>query len=244
MKVNFYNLVHKAIRREFFRISVQFGKTDWNDSQGIRHIFEDFKQFSNLLQAQSKMEHSFFFPLIQQHLPQSAIKLEQDHSILEEMIQEVLAECSVLENNSPHTAQSWDSIYLNLNRCLSAYLIHLDQKEKNMVLLTEQCTQQELSFCLNSIFNNFSHSFLVKSTRYFLPALCLAEQIQLLNQFKFVLNASQYDQALLIAQSHLTAKEWDLLVQGLSTLSPGLRSQEGFRQNLGVQTTLFQLEHE
>jgi hypothetical protein len=72
------------------------------------------------------------------------------------------------------------ALYLEVNRFISAYLMHLDQEEAIiMPLLWEKCDHQTLLKPLQTLLANMSQQEMADSASYFLPAISPQEKAQI-----------------------------------------------------------------
>lgn len=172
-KVDFYTLIHKAIRRRLFLVSIQIGRTDFDEEESFSELRQEILSVIQLLKEHAHHEETYFHPLIVNALPE--VSLDSEHQHHEKSLQAIesrLTEISL----SPQKTELWLMLYSDFNIFIANYMQHLATEELIMPVLWQHYSQEELLKALQTMLQSFSEQYLKESMDYMLPALNFHEK--------------------------------------------------------------------
>lgn len=183
-RINYFQSIHKAIRRLLFLMSIELGCVDFTCNEALEKLYTQLNTLKSLLKSHAEQENSYFLSFIQQHLPQEAQEMAASHPEFEIRFEEItdLFETILKMNNPQSKLNTGYSFYVQFNHFIANYLGHLHHEEAViMPLLWEQLDDKVLFEPLQAFLSNMSKEALQTSLSYMMPAINPQEKDQMQN---------------------------------------------------------------
>jgi hypothetical protein len=128
-----YRDIHKGIRAELFALTLAAGRFDPSSETDRRALATHVGQVVTMLANHAHHEEAFVQPLLVEHLPELAERIEADHPVLEARIEDLLGRA---EDNVAATSDlRWRThqLYVETASFTSSYLAHQDFEERQVM---------------------------------------------------------------------------------------------------------------
>ncbi len=179
-RVNYYQSIHKTLRRLLFLFSIELGAADMTCDEHVKSLVQHYQRVKDYLEDHAMHEESYFHPFIQKHIPKECEDLEREHQAQDLVLQristlfdEVLKEKSSLQRQNC----GW-SLYLMVNQFIAGYLQHLEQEEAHiMPALWQKCDDKTLLEPMQAFIQSMTKEDFHSSKNDFLPAISPQEKV-------------------------------------------------------------------
>ena len=88
--IDLYSSVHKGQRLVFFKISSEAGTIDYADEKTVENLYRKLEAFREHMALHAKLEEKFIHPLLSERVPGGARRLEEDHRIMHQRLNELV----------------------------------------------------------------------------------------------------------------------------------------------------------
>ncbi|MBI2792654.1 MAG: hemerythrin domain-containing protein [Gammaproteobacteria bacterium] len=175
MRVNYYQTIHKALRRLLYLFSIELGCEDMGIEENAQKLQTQFLQLKALLEEHAHHEDKYLHPFISQKLPKESNEIVKEHAeqdkhmqAIADMFTSVLAQSDIKERQ--HLGYQ---LYVLFNRFVADYIAHLDQEEAVIMPLLWQCCDDddELMKPLQAFLASKTKQDFIDSLDYMLPAM-------------------------------------------------------------------------
>lgn len=131
MQSNALTLIHKYIRAELFDVARLISACG-NSREEIVTVRSAIDAAVELLHQHAEHEEAGFEPFIREQSAAFADRLLEEHRVLHADIDAIVASARALDPAQPDTCcDALLQLYLDWNRFLGAYLLHLDAEERS-----------------------------------------------------------------------------------------------------------------
>lgn len=181
-RVNYYQSIHKTLRRLLFMFSIELGAADVTCENQLHSLMVNYKKVKKYLDEHAAHEDTFFHPFISSHIPDECKQLDQDHHVLETQFSHVgeLLDKILIEKDMPQRLNLAYALYLYVNQFIARYLQHLQQEEGDiMPLLWQKCDDNTLLAPLHYFIKNMTMEDFLSTKVDFLPAISPQEKEKL-----------------------------------------------------------------
>ena len=193
-------------------ISKAAGTLDINNQEALTSLENEIISFREHMFLHASHEEKFIHPLLSEKVPGGANKLNEDHSIMHQQFDAIIA-CFEEMKNKPTDFEKLQDLaqefYLAWNRFTSFYLSHIDYEEEHaMPTLRKLCTYDELSEARGKILGGQDPKSKMYSLEMILPALSPNERFLVLSQGLKNVPPEASQGALKIAEHVLSPEDW------------------------------------
>jgi len=193
-------------------ISKAAGTLDINNQEALTSLENEIISFREHMFLHASHEEKFIHPLLSEKVPGGANKLNEDHSIMHQQFDAIIA-CFEEMKNKPTDFEKLQDLaqefYLAWNRFTSFYLSHIDYEEEHaMPTLRKLCTYDELSEARGKILGGQDPKSMMYSLEMILPALSPNERFLVLSQGLKNVPPEASQGALKIAEHVLSPEDW------------------------------------
>lgn len=134
--------VHKGLRKALFDLAAQAGAIDAQDAEGISQLANRARDVFRFAEHHAFNEDRFLLPRMETKGMPETRAMRADHQVLEQTLH-ALADAATLLAQEPLSLRRF---YLNLNRFIGQYVLHLDEEETRMLpLIHAQFSDAELA---------------------------------------------------------------------------------------------------
>ncbi len=178
-RVNYYQSIHKTLRRLLFLFSIELGAADMTCDAQVHSLIQQYKKVKDYLESHAMHEDTYFHPFIQKHLPKECEELEKEHKTQDHSLQRIstLFDTILKETSSLQRQNLGWSLYLMVNQFIADYLQHLEQEETLiMPKLWQKCDDKQLLEPMHVFIKNMSKEDFLSSMNDFLPAISPQEK--------------------------------------------------------------------
>jgi hypothetical protein len=209
MKINFYTVIHKAIRHYLYNIAIDVGNHDFRDNARFIALNENVLKLLNLLREHGRHEETYIRPLIASKFNDIAYKLGMEHEEQEHELMTLETNCRRFLHLSGHEAVTDGLIfYRALNKFIGESLLHMEEEEATMEILQNVCSDEELMDVHKRILMSFSMEKMLQAISYMMPALNLEERLSMLKGM--LMNATEETTAIILSkvEQALNSEHW------------------------------------
>jgi hypothetical protein len=129
-------IVHKLIRAELSATTAQLSCTDAEDARALLPALD---ALAELLHAHAAQEDATLAPLIEAADPPMAARMRADHVLLDDQYDQVRAIArQAASGDARASGPLMHQLRLGFHAFLAAYLLHLDDEERNMLPVLAQ----------------------------------------------------------------------------------------------------------
>ncbi|MFI5043650.1 MAG: hemerythrin domain-containing protein [Acidimicrobiales bacterium] len=177
-----YRDIHKAIRAELFAVTVDAGRTAPDDLLGRRALASHVTAIMTQLVDHAEHEDAAIQPVLERELPYLAECVEIDHATLEARIAGLADQAaSIAEPGAEDGRRSLHRLYVELASFTSAYLIHQDVEEREIMPALETAIGFEAVLGLHqAIIGAIPPAELAQSLAIMLPAMNVEDRVEML----------------------------------------------------------------
>ncbi len=204
-QIDFYTLVHKALRRELFNLAIDMGKVDFTDKEKIKKIVHQIGYVMSILRHHAEHEDKYFHPFLQKKIPEAFSQLHTEHEAQEVFLKkiETLANGLLREKNEKNRVRDGQHLYRVFNLFIKDYLEHLEEEEATMPILWECSTYKELKEVVDTFLANADLQVLGESLTYIFPAIPKADREEILTDMRKNAPPEAYQRARKLADAAL-----------------------------------------
>jgi len=193
-------------------ISKAAGTLDINNQEALTSLESEIISFREHMFLHASHEEKFIHPLLSEKVPGGANKLNEDHRIMHQQFDAIIA-CFEEMKKKPTDFEKLQDLaqefYLAWNRFTSFYLSHIDYEEEHaMPTLRKLCTYDELSEARGKILGGQDPKSMMYSLEMILPALSPNERFLVLSQGLKNVPPEASQGALKIAEHVLSPEDW------------------------------------
>jgi hypothetical protein len=218
--IDLYSSVHKGQRLVFFKISSEAGTIDYADEKTVENLYRKLEAFREHMALHAKLEEKFIHPLLSERVPGGARRLEEDHRIMHQRLNELVTHFENVKSK-PMDFEKHNEIafefYRAWNRFMTFYFTHINHEEEEIQpALWKLCTNEELTNTFKLIMVNQTPKELMNNLEMMLPAMTMNERIMLLNQGRATMPPEAFQAALRVAEHALKQDDWTALKSKLA----------------------------
>lgn len=201
--IDFYVLIHKALRRETFNLAIHIGITDFKNKKSVETLVSRIHYLISALNHHGEHEDKYFHPFIRTKLPKAVSILDQEHKEQEMILKQIetLSNDLLKTEDDKIRLEKGNALYQIFNLFIADLLYHLDAEEKNMPLISELSTPKELEKVIEDFQANADPQILEESLNYIFPAIPQDECDSLLQNIKENAPNEVYQRVLKIYES-------------------------------------------
>ncbi len=219
-QIDLYVGVHKGQRSRFFKISSEAGTIDWAERNAVAKLQEELQSFREHMTLHASLEEKFIHPLLSERVPGGSRRLEEDHRIMHQQFDDLLAHFKRVEDmpaDSEKQAELALEFYRAWNRFMAFYFTHIDYEEENVQpYLWKLCSENELVEIFKQILANQTPKELMANLEMMLPAMSLNERFSMLNDGRASMSPQAFQAVLKLAENTLTPADWTALKSRLA----------------------------
>ncbi len=209
---DFFTLIHKALRRELFAVTVEAAALDWADRASAAAFTARWRALEDLLHQHSDHEDRHFFALAESKAPGATAPLSEQHGALERHLVTVGEELeAAAAGNGPLT------VHRSMAAFVGAYLPHLDVEERQLMpLIWATCTDAELAATRAAFMAEMPPQVAAFSLRLMLPAITPRERVEVLARVQATAPPAVVQGTLALAADVLTPEAHARLLASLA----------------------------
>jgi Hemerythrin HHE cation binding domain len=121
--------VHKGLRKALFDLAALAGATDTQDAEGLARLTDKARDVFRFAEHHAFNEDRFLIPRMESKGMPEAQVMQNDHQGLESLLHALGKAAASLAQN-PGILRGF---YLDLNRFIAQYLLHLDEEETHVL---------------------------------------------------------------------------------------------------------------
>jgi hypothetical protein len=187
-QINIYVSIHKGIRNLVGRFSMRAGATDWNDSEAVSKLHEEWTKTMLLLDSHQQHEDKFIHPLLNKISLGSHRGYEADHQLQLKALKNLDFHFKRLMNGNGSAGKKNEiglEFYRELNLFYSDFLRHLHREETEAErILNTLCLPEELTAMLEKLIGSIPQDEMLLYIDCMFPAMNLPECVDLLKNIK------------------------------------------------------------
>jgi hypothetical protein len=211
-QIDLYTGIHKGQRVRLFTISKDAGTIDCADQNAMHRLQEELESFREHMRLHAALEEKFIHPLLSERVPGGSRKLEEDHRIMHQQLDDLVAHFKGVKAKSPDFEKQQElalEFYRAWNRFTAFYFMHIDYEEEHVQpSLWKLCTSKELEETFRLILADQTPKELMGNLELILPAISLSERISLLNEGRANMPPEAFQAALKLAEHVLNTADW------------------------------------
>lgn len=181
-RINYYQSIHKTLRRLLFKFSIDLGAADLTCENQLQALIDQYQKLKIYLDEHAEHENVYFHRFISQYIPETCKQLDQAHDVLDKQVAniEFLLAKIFTEKDIDQRLSLGYALYLTVNQFIAGYLQHLQQEEGEvMPSLWQQCDDETLMEPLQNFINNMTQEDFLATKKDFLPAINPQERVKL-----------------------------------------------------------------
>jgi hypothetical protein len=129
MSATALTVIHKHLRREMFDFSMRLFRAGPHQVPAIKAAFAEL---AALLRTHAAQEEARLEPALNDRDTDAAARLLRDHERLDAELDRLSAAVRALDGSSARCTDALLQLHLDWNRYLGAYLLHLDDEERDV----------------------------------------------------------------------------------------------------------------
>jgi hemerythrin-like domain-containing protein len=214
-QIDLYVDIHKGQRSRFFKIAMRAGTLDYDDQSSLEKLLDEISSFREHMRLHADMEEKYIHPLLSEMVPGGARKLEEDHHIINQRFDDLVAHLDRIRSKSGDHEKRRELVlefYRAWNRFIAYYFMHIDAEEEQvMPTLWKLYTNEELAATFRTILASQKPEELKESFEMMLPAMNLYERVDMLNQGRSTMPPAAFQAFLKLAENLLSPDNWKAL---------------------------------
>jgi hypothetical protein len=211
-QIDLYTGIHKGQRVRFFTISKEAGSIDCADQKAMDRLQEELESFREHMRLHAALEEKFIHPLLSERVPGGSRKLEEDHRIMHQQLDDLVAHFKGVKAKSSDFEKQQELVlefYRAWNRFTAFYFMHIDYEEEYVQpSLWKLCTSMELEETFRLILADQTPKELMGNLELILPAISMGERISLLNEGRANMPPEAFQAVLKLAEHVLNTADW------------------------------------
>lgn len=170
MRDDLFTLIHKAIRKALFDVTVLAGTTDWSSPADVAAFDSTWQPVLGLLRAHTEHEDRHILRVLDPYETVVTDAVDERHRDLDDLLEHLAAEVdATVASLSP--AGGLD-VYRDLARFVAAYLPHLhDEETAVMPRIWARCSDDEIAATRAAFMADMTPDVLETSMTYLLQAI-------------------------------------------------------------------------
>jgi hypothetical protein len=210
-----YSLIHKGIRDRLFKFSINAGRLDYADSLKVNEFNHEMNLLTSSISLHHTMEEKFIHPLISDRVPGGAVRLEEEHKLVEQQMSQMTAQLEGIRVKTGGFERCRDlglEFYLSFNRFLAFFLEHInDEEERVQRTLYDLCTVEELTTTFGRILAGQKPEERMDNLKMVLTGANMDELMGLFIGAKFLMPPEEYQNSIKLAKTVLKPADWSIL---------------------------------
>ncbi|HZG56127.1 hemerythrin domain-containing protein [Paenibacillus sp.] len=214
--------VHKGLRHALSGLCFRAGSMDVSDENEVQSFADEFGRIVTILESHSHDEDAHMHHLYEQFAPETAAKLEQEHTVLDETIHRLQQRIETVRQASPaeQRKEIWYEVNRKLTQFTADYFQHLQREEnEGAEALWNHLTDDQLKEVSVKIRSSIPPSTMMIFLHYMMPALNFEERFGILNDMRQFAPPEAYQAVRALAQSRLAPGDWEALNAKLESMS-------------------------
>jgi hypothetical protein len=215
--VDLYRDIHKGIRAELFAVTSSAGNIDPADCGDRRALASHLEQMAWVLESHARHEDAHVEPLLREHLPALAERVEADHAELEARFAWIVA-LAVDLVDAPVAQQrgGLHLLYLELSGFTSRYLRHqLVEEGEIMPELDRLLGPDQCGALHGAIVGSIPPDEMARFLAFMLPAMNSFDRLEMLTGIRMSAPPEAFDGVVGLARSVLPPRDFQLLTTAL-----------------------------
>jgi hemerythrin-like domain-containing protein len=173
-RFNIYSLIHKYARAEIGRAVEQSGATDFEIFSQKENFLSTFSDLVGFLNDHAKREEKYIHPLLKQCKSNLLEGVESEHARLDKQLNELVIKAPKLTGKFSYP------FYLDFSLFQSAYLLHLNYEERELLPeLHQNFSDEALMQAHKEMMDTMPNADLIKITRGMLPVITHTERCEI-----------------------------------------------------------------
>jgi len=148
-QLDLYVGIHKGQRGRIFAIAMKAGTIDCTDQNSLDRLYDELTAFREHMRLHASLEEKFIHPLLSERVPGGARKLEKDHRVMHQKLDDIVAQFEGVRARSAESEMRRELVlefYRAWNRFISFYFMHINEEEENVQpTLWKICADKELA---------------------------------------------------------------------------------------------------
>jgi hemerythrin-like domain-containing protein len=210
-----YAPIHKGLRSRLFEVSAKAGRMDCADQDTLNGFYDEFGSLVASIRSHHSMEENFFHPLLAQKVPGGAEKLEEEHHIVDRMLDNLMTHLDMVRSKSTDSYKRRElgqEFYLAYNRFIAFFLNHIDGEEEHVQpALKNLCTARELDNAEVSVVTSQKPEEGLQNLQMMLSAANVDDIAEIIAMARDAVPPELMQGALQLAESILDARNWGAL---------------------------------
>jgi hemerythrin-like domain-containing protein len=207
-----YSLIHKGIRARLYAFSTRAGKVNYANTAQVGEFSADFAALCANIRLHHTAEEEFIHPLVSDRIPGGAVRLEEEHRLVDEQLKQMSSHLAGLAEKTAAFERYKDlglEFYLSYNRFVAFFLQHIDDEEEHIQRsLFDLCTAQELGSTFGRILASQKPEHTAENLKTVFAAANLDDLTSLFMGAKSLVPPEAYANALRMAQEILEPSQW------------------------------------
>jgi hypothetical protein len=215
--VDLYRDIHKGIRAELFALTSTAGNLDPSEPDDRSALADHVRSVASVLESHAHHEDSVIDPVLDQHFPALAARARADHDVLERRFARIVDLSEALTVVDPSDDRRLGQLlHLELAGFTSAYLVHQDLEEREIMPVLERRLGAEAMLELNgAIVGSIPPDELARSLAFMLPAMNVFDRVEMLGGIRAAAPAPAFDAIVDLARSVLRPDEFTSVARRL-----------------------------
>jgi hypothetical protein len=210
-----YSLIHKGIRDQLFKFSASAGRVNYAEDLQVSEFQNSLTSLVDSIRLHHHLEEQFIHPVISDRLPGGALKLEEEHKVVDQQLNDLVGYLDGIRIKTAGFERYQDlglEFYLSFNRFLSFFLMHMnDEEERIQRTLFDLCTVPELVSTFGRILASQTMDQVEANTGMVIAGANLDDLTGLLMGAKVLMPPEEYKKVLKMAESTLKPADWSAL---------------------------------
>ena len=206
-----YTPIHKGLRSKLFEVSVKAGRIDYADQAALNGFYDEFASLVASIRQHHTMEEKFYHPLLADSVPGGAEKLEEEHEVVEHLMNNLLAYLDRIKSKSAKFEKRRElgrEFYLAFNRFIAFFLNHIDGEEEHYEpTLNNLCTVEELENAQASLLRSQKPEEGLQNLQMILAAANVDDLAELIAEARAALPPEMIQGGFQLAESILSAQD-------------------------------------
>ncbi|HZG78478.1 MAG TPA: hemerythrin domain-containing protein [Paenibacillus sp.] len=214
--------VHKGLRHALSGLCFRAGSMDVSDDNELRSFADELGKIVIILESHAHDEDAHMHHLYERFAPDTAAKLEEEHTVLDGAIGELqqLVETARNASSVEERKQVWYGLNRKLTRFTADYFQHLQREEtEGAETLWNNMTDEQLKEVSVNIRSSIPPATMMIFLHYMMPALNFDERFGILNDMRQFAPPEAYQAVRELARSRLSERDWETLRSKLDAMS-------------------------
>jgi len=214
-QLDVYVGVHKGQRGRFFDIMMKAGTMDYDDKDSVDRLYRELTAFKEHVFLHASLEERFIHPLLSERVPGGARKLEEDHRMMHQQFDDIVAQLDGIRARSTESEMRGKLVlefYRAWNRFTSFYFMHINEEEENaQPMLWKICTAKELDQAHKAMIASQNPEQLEYDIQIMLPAVNMHERREIFYAARVSMPPQVFQGLLRVAEQVLSSRDWAAL---------------------------------